>query len=107
MANPGIGLALQFSSEQLLIMVFITGFFVIGAMFCMHSVAAAAYPTATRSTGLGSALGIGPLIGGILLSGALTLPQAFYSLAVPLLACGAAVLALRVGRATAASSAHS
>lgn len=59
----------------LMAIVFLAGFFIIGAQFCMNALAADAYPTAARATGVGWALGIGrigsivgPLIGGTLLS---------------------------------------
>lgn len=54
--------------------VFVVGFGVVGAQFCLNALAADLYPTASRSTGVGWALGVGrvgsvlgPLIGGILL----------------------------------------
>jgi MFS transporter, AAHS family, 4-hydroxybenzoate transporter len=55
--------------------VFFAGFFIIGSQFCMNALAAGAYPTAARATGVGWALGvgrigsiIGPVVGGMLLS---------------------------------------
>jgi MFS transporter, AAHS family, 4-hydroxybenzoate transporter len=55
--------------------VFLAGFFIIGSQFCMNALAADAYPTAARATGVGWALGvgrigsiIGPVVGGMLLS---------------------------------------
>ena len=55
--------------------VFLVGFGVVGAQFALNALAADLYPTASRSTGVGWALGVGrvgsvlgPLIGGLLLA---------------------------------------
>lgn len=55
--------------------VFLVGFGVVGAQFCLNALAADLYPTSIRSTGVGWALGVGrigsvlgPLLGGVLLA---------------------------------------
>ncbi len=63
--------------------IFFAGFFTFGAQIGMNSLAASIYPTASRATGVGWALGIGrwgsilgPVVGGMLL--AIELPVAAY-----------------------------
>ncbi len=55
--------------------VFMIGFGVVGAQFCLNALAADLYPTSIRSTGVGWALGlgrvgsvVGPVLGGVLLA---------------------------------------
>ena len=55
--TAAIGMAGE-SFALLMVIVFFAGFFVIGAQLAVNAVAAGAYPTAIRSTGVGWALGI-------------------------------------------------
>jgi AAHS family 4-hydroxybenzoate transporter-like MFS transporter len=84
----------------IMILVFFSGFFVVGSQFCINALAASVYPTAVRSTGVGWALGIGrigsivgPVIGGIILSLKWSMMAIFLASAVPaLIAAGAIYL---------------
>lgn len=67
--------AVSSSIVMIMAVVFVAGFFVIGAQLGSNALAASYYPTAIRSTGIGWALGvgrvgsiIGPLVGGLLMS---------------------------------------
>jgi MFS transporter, AAHS family, 4-hydroxybenzoate transporter len=78
--------------------VFLAGFFIIGSQFCMNALAATAYPTGARATGVGWALGVGrigsilgPVIGGLLLSLGWQPGTLFLVAAGPALICAAAV----------------
>ena len=82
--QPGISLAL------LTVIVFVTGWCVIGGQPGMNTFAATFYPTYLRSTGLGWALGIGrigaivgPYIGGSMIGAKWTSRQLFLAAAVP------------------------
>jgi AAHS family 4-hydroxybenzoate transporter-like MFS transporter len=82
--------------------VFAAGFFVIGSQFCMNALAASAYPTSVRATGIGWALGIGrvgsvigPIIGGMLLSLGWTPNALFLAAALPAGVAAIAVALLR------------
>jgi AAHS family 4-hydroxybenzoate transporter-like MFS transporter len=82
--QPGISLAL------LTLIVFVTGWCVIGGQPGMNAFAATFYPTYLRSTGLGWALGIGrigaivgPYIGGSMIGAKWTSQQLFLAAAVP------------------------
>ena len=64
--------------------IFFAGFFTFGAQIGMNSLAASIYPTASRATGVGWALGIGrwgsilgPVVGGLLLARGLGMPVYF------------------------------
>jgi AAHS family 4-hydroxybenzoate transporter-like MFS transporter len=80
---------------------------IIGAQFCMNAVAAAFYPTAVRSTGVGWALGVGrvgsilgPLIGGAVLASGATFATVFSGVALPIGVCSAAVALLALAYRT-------
>src|SRR5262245_38859159 len=82
--QPGISLAL------LVLIVFVTGWCVIGGQPGMNAFAATFYPTYLRSTGLGWALGVGrigaivgPYIGGTMIGAKWTSQQLFLAAAVP------------------------
>jgi AAHS family 4-hydroxybenzoate transporter-like MFS transporter len=82
--QPGISLAL------LSLIVFVTGWCVIGGQPGMNAFAATFYPTYLRSTGLGWALGVGrigaivgPYIGGTMIGAKWTSQQLFWAAAVP------------------------
>jgi AAHS family 4-hydroxybenzoate transporter-like MFS transporter len=92
--------------------VFVAGFFVIGTQFCMNALAAGAYPTSVRATGVGYALGVGrigsvlgPVIGGVLLSFGWSGGTLLLAAAVPAAACAAAVALLRLQYRVALASA--
>jgi len=82
--QPGISLAL------LSLIVFVTGWCVIGGQPGMNAFAATFYPTYLRSTGLGWALGVGrigaivgPYIGGSMIGAKWTSQQLFLAAAIP------------------------
>ena len=98
-ASLGMGLAVL----KLMCVVFGVGFCVAGTQSGLNAVASMVYPTAFRSKGTGSALGVakigsisGPIIGGALLGGHLPVSQLFHAAAVPLSIVAA--LALVLGR---------
>ena len=71
--------------------VFASGVCVIGSQFALYAVSGMVYPTTLRSTGVGSAIGIGKLgsvagsmLGGVLLSMHLPVAQLFFNLAAVL-----------------------
>lgn len=79
----------------------LAGFFVFGAQIALHALAAAAYPTALRATGIGWALGcgrvgsvFGPLAGGALLRSGVPLQQYFVGFGMALLLAAAATFTL-------------
>ncbi|HAD26259.1 MAG TPA: MFS transporter [Alphaproteobacteria bacterium] len=87
----------------------LAGFFVFGAQIALHALAAAAYPTALRATGIGWALGcgrvgsvFGPLLGGELLRSGVPLQHYFsgFGGVVLLAAVATFTLSVRVARAT-------
>lgn len=76
------------SQEWLMVLVFLTGFCVVGMQYGLYAVAGMIYPTAFRSAGVGSAISIGkigsvagPMAGGLLLSMHLPVAQLFYAAA--------------------------
>jgi AAHS family 4-hydroxybenzoate transporter-like MFS transporter len=79
----------------------LAGFFVFGAQIALHALAAAAYPTAIRATGIGWALGcgragsvLGPLIGGQMLQSGVPLQYYFSSFGALVLLAAAATFTL-------------
>lgn len=97
----------------LMAMVFLAGFCVIGAQISINALAAGAYPTEIRSTGVGWALGIGragsivgPVVGGMLVGTGMATGSLFTIAAVPaLIAAVAVLLLLRVSQDISATSA--
>jgi AAHS family 4-hydroxybenzoate transporter-like MFS transporter len=82
--QPGIALAV------LTLIVFVTGWCIVGGQPGMNAFAATFYPTYLRSTGVGWALGIGrvgaivgPYIGGVMIEAKWTSQQLFWAAAVP------------------------
>ncbi len=78
-------------------LVFVQGFFVVGAQFACTALGPMFYPTSYRSDGEGTALAVakigsiaGPVIGGIVIGMHLPLHQLFYVAALPLLVSAAA-----------------
>jgi AAHS family 4-hydroxybenzoate transporter-like MFS transporter len=79
----------------------LAGFFVFGAQITLHALAAAAYPSALRATGIGWALGcgrvgsvLGPLIGGQLLHSGVPLARYFTGFGAVVLLAAAATYTL-------------
>ncbi len=79
----------------------LAGFFVFGAQITLHALAAAAYPTALRATGIGWALGcgrvgsiFGPLVGGELLRSGVPLQHYFSGFGLMILLAAAATYTL-------------
>jgi MFS transporter, AAHS family, 4-hydroxybenzoate transporter len=96
-----------FSLVGLFGIVFTAGLCIIGGQGALNALAASFYPTALRSTGIGSALGVGRLgaifgqpIAGALVGRGLPSPTLFLVAAVPALITTSAMIALRtyVGR---------
>lgn len=78
--------------------VFVVGFGVVGAQFCLNALAADLYPTAMRSTGIGWALGvgrigsvIGPVLGGLLLDLSWQPSELVFACIGPAMVAGAAI----------------
>ncbi|MBV8512653.1 MAG: MFS transporter, partial [Xanthobacteraceae bacterium] len=104
LGSVGSGLSL------LMLTVFAAGFCVVGAQSGSNALAASLYPTSVRSTGVGWALGIGrigsvigPVVGGIMLAQHWDRPELFLFGAIPALCAMAAVAAMWLTRAPAAS----
>ena len=91
------------SMPALVATIFGAGFCVIGGQIGANSLAAKAYPTAIRATGIGWSLGIGrigsvlgPVIGGMLLSMQWDMRELFLVGAIPVFIAGIAALAIGV-----------
>jgi AAHS family 4-hydroxybenzoate transporter-like MFS transporter len=85
-----LGFATGTSVAGVMLLIFLTGVFVIGAQFCMNALAASFYPTPIRSTGVGWALGIGrigsvvgPVVGGLFIGLGWSTPSIFLATAAP------------------------
>jgi MFS transporter, AAHS family, 4-hydroxybenzoate transporter len=101
-ATAALGPLSSTTPVLLLGVVFVAGFGVIGGQICMNAFAAAIYPTAMRSTGVGWALGVGrlgsivgPIIGGMLIAGGFTVDEVFLCAALIIVAACAALIGLR------------
>jgi AAHS family 4-hydroxybenzoate transporter-like MFS transporter len=86
------------SVPLIMVMVFLSGMFVMGGIFSVQSLGASFYPTAIRTTGIGWALGIGrigsiigPVLGGIMLSAELALTEIFLLCGAPAIVAAIAV----------------
>ena len=93
LAVPAIGVAGGVSYSAMVTAVVLSGFCIVGAQFGNNAVAGLLYPTPIRSSGVGSALGVGrlgsiagPLIGGMLIGRHIPLQQLFIIAAVPMAA---------------------
>jgi MFS transporter, AAHS family, 4-hydroxybenzoate transporter len=98
-----------------MMMIFLSGFFIIGVQLSLNAFITASYPTAIRGTGVGwsqlvgrSGSLVGPLVGGALVSQGISAAAMFQVSAIaPLLACVAlllfARLSIRRGRDEAAT----
>jgi len=81
--------------SPIMIMIFLSGFFVIGVQLSLNAFITASYPTAIRGTGVGwsqlvgrSGSLVGPLVGGALVSQGISAAAMFQVSAIaPLLAC--------------------
>jgi AAHS family 4-hydroxybenzoate transporter-like MFS transporter len=97
---------LEGGTPATLVVVGAIGFCIIGGQIGTNALAAALYPTATRGTGVGWAVGIGrigailgPVVGGLLLSGGAGLAAVFGVAAAGALVCAAALAAIRAPQA--------
>jgi AAHS family 4-hydroxybenzoate transporter-like MFS transporter len=77
------------------------GFFITGGQVCANALAAQLYPTASRATGIGWALGVGrlgsvvgPVAGGMLLGAGWSIQTVFLAAGLPSLLAAASVLLL-------------
>ncbi len=77
------------------------GFFITGGQVCANALAAQLYPTASRATGIGWALGVGrlgsvvgPVAGGLLLGAGWSIHTVFLAAGLPSLLAAASVLLL-------------
>lgn len=100
-ATLAIGQATTLGFAPLMAMVFVTGLCVIGAQISINALAANAYPTEIRSTGVGWALGIGragsivgPVVGASLVASGLAIDALFAVAAVPAVLAAVAVTCL-------------
>ena len=99
-----IWFALAPSREMLLLgIIFIVGLTMQGGFTGMYSVAAKAYPTAIRSTGIGWCIGlsrsgavVGPYVAGVLIAGGVDMSRNFIIFAVPLALGGVIAWTLRI-----------
>jgi AAHS family 4-hydroxybenzoate transporter-like MFS transporter len=89
------------SLPQVMAVIVLSGFAIVGAQLGMTALAANIYPTAARSTGVGWALGVGrsgavisPTLGGIGIAMGLDRPALFAAAAVPPFICAVATLLL-------------
>ncbi len=87
----------------LLVLFFVVGFTMQGGFTGMYSVAAKAYPTSIRSTGIGWCIGLGrfgavagPYVAGLLIAGGLGLEQNFVIFALPLAVGALIAFSLRI-----------
>jgi AAHS family 4-hydroxybenzoate transporter-like MFS transporter len=88
----------------LMFVVFLAGFFIIGAQTAMNAVVTDVYPAQIRSTGLGTALSVGrmgsivgPVVGGMLLAASWQMESIFIASATPaFLACVALLFLKKV-----------
>jgi AAHS family 4-hydroxybenzoate transporter-like MFS transporter len=89
----------------LLPVLFVAGFFLIGAQSGLSALASAFYPTDARATGVGWGLGmgrigsiVGPVTGGLLLTTGLDVQAMFMLVAVPTLIAAVMVVAMERAR---------
>jgi len=89
------------ASVNLLLILFVIGFFLQGGFTGLYAVAAKIYPTEIRTTGVGWAIGlgrsgavVGPYVGGLLIAGGYSMETNFFLFALPLLIAG--VLSFRL-----------
>ena len=90
------------SLGAIFLMIFISGFTIIGGQPALNALAATYYPTELRSTGIGWSLGIGrigsvigPVLGGYLMHLQWTQSQLFIAAAVPALVSLLGIIAIR------------
>jgi AAHS family 4-hydroxybenzoate transporter-like MFS transporter len=83
----------------LMIVIFLSGFSVVGSQFIINGLAASIYPTAVRSTGVGWALGIGrigsiigPVVGGMIIALKWSNTSIFLTGAIPAIFAALAVV---------------
>ena len=89
--------------DSMLISIFVIGFLQQGGFTGLYSVAAKAYPTQIRSTGIGWAVGLGrsgavagPAVAGYLIAAGLDMSTNFYLFAVPMAIGGAIAYRLNI-----------
>ena len=98
------GLA-NLSLVQLMFCASLMGFFLIGAMIGLYTIAPAIYPASLRVTGIGMAIGLGriggilaPFLAGYILEFGLHQSQSFIVFAAPLLVASIAIWQIRLSR---------
>ena len=92
----------RFSLATLMVVVFLAGSVLIGGQAGLSAFSGLLYPTSTRSTGVGWALGVGrlgaiagPVIGGFVLSAGITMQWLFTLASLPAIACATALFFMR------------
>jgi MFS family permease len=87
----------------LLVIIFVVGVLLQGGFTGLYSVAAKAYPTEIRSTGIGWAIGVGrwgailgPLAAGYLIAGGLDMAANFIIFSVPMIAAATLAYLLHI-----------
>ena len=91
------------SLVSLMLVAAIMGFFLIGAMIGLYTIAPSVYPANVRVSGVGLAIGIGrvgaivaPLAGGIILDSGYSTDQIFVIFSVPLILAALAVYKIKL-----------
>ena len=97
--------------ELVYVGIFMAGFFTFGAQIGMNSLAASMYPTQSRATGVGWALGIGrwgsilgPIVGGLLVASSFEMPDYFAIFGSVLLLSAVAIVLVNRHQAGVSSS---
>ena len=87
----------------LMLLAGVMGFFLIGAMIGLYTIAPALYDSASRVTGVGLAIGVGragaigaPLIGGLMLTADIEVTHIYAIFSVPLLLAALAVRSIKL-----------
>ena len=93
----------ELSLVSLMLVAAIMGFFLIGAMIGLYTIAPSVYPTNVRVSGVGLAIGIGrlgaivaPLAGGIILNSGYSTDEIFVIFSIPLILAALAVYKIKL-----------
>ena len=93
----------ELSLVSLMLVAAIMGFFLIGAMIGLYTIAPSVYPANVRVSGVGLAIGIGrigaivaPLAGGIILNSGYSTDEIFVIFSIPLILAALAVYKIKL-----------